>query len=64
MSETKRLLTPEEAGRLLGVGIQTLSNWRTRKVGPIYVKVGQRLIRYREDDLQAFVDASTAHRAA
>ena len=63
MSES-RLLTPEEAGAMLGIKIQTLSNWRTRKVGPPYVRVGQRLIRYRENDLQAFVDASTTPRAA
>lgn len=51
------LLTPIQTAGLLGVEVQTLSVWRTKKrYGLKYVKVG-RLIRYRAEDVQAFIDS-------
>lgn len=49
------LLTPEAAAKLLGVSIDTLSDWRCRGgQGPRYLRVG-RLIRYRECELQEWL---------
>lgn len=49
-------LTSDQAAAYLGVKPRLMENWRWRKVGPAFVKVGNRL-RYRLDDLQSFVSA-------
>ncbi len=53
-----RLLTTDEAAALLQKPPGTLVNWRYRSVGPKYVKV-LGAIRYRQRDLEAFVEANT-----
>lgn len=51
-------LTPKEAAELLGVKVQTLTNWRHEKRGPIYTRTRGR-ITYKLDDLEAFKSASS-----
>ena len=52
---TQQLLTKEDVSRILGVTVGTLAVWRTTKRYNLpYVKSG-RLIRYREQDVQAFI---------
>lgn len=53
-----RLLKPDEAAALLGIGVRTLELWRQTGDGPTFVKLGPKLIRYREADLAAFVEAA------
>lgn len=54
----ERMLTPPEAAEVLGVTTQTLSIWRcTKRYALKYVKVG-RLVRYRESDIMAFIEAN------
>lgn len=51
------LLTPMQAAEQLGVTPHTLSVWRCTNRYPLrYVRVG-RLIRYRQDDIEAFISA-------
>lgn len=53
------LLPPEEAAAILGVTIGTLSVWRsTNRYALKYVKAG-RLVRYRPEDIQTFIDSRT-----
>lgn len=53
---SKRLLTPAQAAAILGVEEQTLAVWRTKhRYGLQYIKVG-RLVRYRTEDLDAFIE--------
>jgi hypothetical protein len=53
-----RILCERQAADYLGaVTIRTLQDWRMRRVGPPYVKLGRR-IGYRLDDLDEFVSAS------
>lgn len=52
-----RLLTPEEAAPLVGVTVGTLQVWRTTRRYPLkYVKSG-RCVRYRLEDIQAFIES-------
>jgi hypothetical protein len=37
------------------VALSTVQRWRTRGIGPKFILVGPRLIRYRTRDLAAFV---------
>jgi len=53
-----KLLTPEQASALIGVKVGTLAVWRcTKRYALPYIKVG-RLVRYRREDVDAFIQAS------
>jgi excisionase family DNA binding protein len=62
-AELKKLLTREQAAEYLGIKPQTLSVWHStgRYQLPV-VKVG-RAVRYRMQDLQAFVASRTVDHA-
>ncbi len=49
---------PNEAAEYLGVPVETLAQWRYRRQGPAYVKLGRRVV-YRTADLDAWMDANT-----
>lgn len=49
------LLSCGAAARLLGISGELLRVWRTRKIGPSYIKYPTGGVRYREDVLVAFV---------
>jgi len=54
------LLTPQEVAEFLGVGVGTLTVWRSTGRYPLkFVRVGRR-IRYRRRDVEAFLDERTA----
>jgi excisionase family DNA binding protein len=50
-----KLLTSQEAAKLLGLKPNTLEIWRWRGCGPSYRKVG-RLVRYAEADVFDWLD--------
>jgi hypothetical protein len=57
------LYDEEAAGKYIGgaespISTRTLQRWRLEGVGPIYVKLG-RLVRYRQHDLNAFLEERT-----
>lgn len=54
------LLTETEAAAILGARVQTLRNWRWRREGPRYCKIGTRLVRYHRADLTSFVTGDAA----
>ena len=57
MADNKSLLTPAQVAEFLGVSIETLNVWRaTNRYKLPYVKAG-RLVRYRVQDLLAFVES-------
>jgi excisionase family DNA binding protein len=49
------LLRPKEAAAYLNVQPGTLKTWRWSGKGPRFMKVGNRSIRYRLEDLEAFI---------
>ncbi|MDP7142707.1 MAG: helix-turn-helix domain-containing protein [Alphaproteobacteria bacterium] len=54
------LLTTQQVSKILGVSVGTLAVWRTTKRYNLpYVKSG-RLVRYREEDVQALYPVSTS----
>lgn len=52
--ETK-ILTTAEAAAYLKVAPGTIENWRVRKVGPPYLRLNGRTVRYRQDELEEWV---------
>lgn len=53
------LLTTAQAATCLGTTKRTLEAWRYEGGGPVFVKLGGRLVRYRQSDLAAFIDEGT-----
>ena len=50
------LLDDIQAAKVLRVSVGTLRNWRSSRLGgPAFIRVG-RLVRYRESDLNAYLD--------
>lgn len=51
------LLTPVEVAAILGVTVDTLAVWRRTKTEDIpFIRYNQRLVRYREEDVWAFIE--------
>ena len=48
--------TTREAAAYLGLAVSTLNKWRCHGGGPTYLKLG-RAVRYRHEDLDAFLTA-------
>jgi predicted DNA-binding transcriptional regulator AlpA len=58
MVTSEKLLTRQQAAELLGLRPQTLAAWAlTGKNLPV-VKLGEKAVRYRLSDVQAFIDKS------
>ncbi|MDG3012184.1 helix-turn-helix domain-containing protein [Rhodococcus sp. D2-41] len=55
-----RLATPPEVAEYLQVTVSDLAQKRFRGAGPKFVKLGNRQIRYRWSDVQAWLDQQTA----
>lgn len=53
-----QLLNPQQAADQLGISVQTLANWRCNGEGPglPWVEISPRCIRYRAEDIEAFVE--------
>ncbi|MEU2199209.1 helix-turn-helix domain-containing protein [Isoptericola sp. NPDC019482] len=59
----RRLMTPDELAEYLGVTLHCVYAWSSRGGGPNVVRVGARL-RYRPDDVEAWLDRVTDSGAA
>ena len=60
MTNTEPLVTQEEVAEYLSVSTRTLEHWRRVNLGPPYVKLGTRIVRYRISEIQNWL-ASTTH---
>jgi DNA-binding transcriptional MerR regulator len=55
---TDPVLPPPDVGQLLDVSERTLEYWRYRGLGPAFIRVGRRTVRYRLSDVEAFLEAN------
>ncbi|NJQ04539.1 helix-turn-helix transcriptional regulator [Streptomyces lonarensis] len=53
-----RFLTPVELAALLAVPLETVYQWRRKRIGPPGFRAGRHL-RYHPDDVSAWIDART-----
>lgn len=51
----ENLLTPAQVAELLAVPLRTMQYWREKRMGPAYLTLGPKLIRYRRADIDAFL---------
>ena len=61
---SRPLLTPHQAAERLGVKAQVLERWRGIGGGPVFVKLSSKSVRYRQEDLDAFVEMNRRHSTA
>lgn len=54
--DNRRLLTANEVAARLNLSAFTLSNWRSRRFGPAFVRCGRRVM-YRVADVEDFLRA-------
>ena len=52
-----KLLTKTDAAEVMGCSIRTLENWIAAGQFPRPVKIGPRLVRWRPEDLQEWVES-------
>jgi predicted DNA-binding transcriptional regulator AlpA len=51
---TRKLLSPEQVSDLTGIPVATLAQWRYRKCGMDFLRLG-RLVRYDAADVEAYL---------
>jgi predicted DNA-binding transcriptional regulator AlpA len=49
------LLKPREAAAFLGLSVSTLAKYRLSGLGPVFVKAGMRLVRYRLSSVESWL---------
>lgn len=52
-----KIFTPAEVAYVLGCSVPTLAYWRIAGKGPAFVRPKPRLVRYRLEDIEAFLGA-------
>ena len=52
------LLREQEASNILEIKARTLKNWRRLGIGPAYIKISRKCIRYRKSDLIKWLSES------
>lgn len=57
-------VSTDEAAAILGVSRQTLCNWRWKRQGPRFHKIGARLCRYHRADLASFAAGESSNERA
>ena len=55
-NELQPLLTESEAAAFLNFTPRAMQAWRTRGGGPAYIRVSARAIRYRQEDIDRWLD--------
>jgi predicted DNA-binding transcriptional regulator AlpA len=51
------LLLPQDVAEQLGVSRKALERWRCTGEGPRFVRLGHKTVRYRPEDIEAFIGA-------
>jgi predicted DNA-binding transcriptional regulator AlpA len=49
------LLTAEDVSRITGLSVETLAQWRSQRRGIPFLKLSRNVVRYRQDDLDAWL---------
>lgn len=51
------VMDEKNAALFIGVSQKTLQTWRSHRMGPPYIRITRKCIRYRKADLQDFIDS-------
>lgn len=56
LPENENLLTTNQLASLLGLKAETLARWRSLRIGPRFVRISPRCLRYRSSDISAWLE--------
>lgn len=56
MQEIPTSLDEKQLSNTLGISIKTAQSWRQKGIGPAWYRLGKRLVRYRAEDVTAFIE--------
>lgn len=59
MESRKNMASPKQAAEYMGITTGALSQMRYRGTGPKFIKLGNRTVRYRWEDIDAWIEANT-----
>lgn len=59
-NQLTQLLNEHAIAELLGVSVATVRRWRLLKQGPKYIRVGAASVRYRQEDVRAYIEQCPA----
>lgn len=54
-----RFLTPAQVADEYGIPVGTLADWRLKRTGPAYSRLGSKRVRYTRASLEAWIAANT-----
>jgi predicted DNA-binding transcriptional regulator AlpA len=63
MISNRITLTADEAGKVLGLATSTLAKLRLSGNGPVYCKLGRRVV-YRREDLETWLESRVARNSS
>ncbi len=52
-----KLITTEQLAEQIGMDKNTAEKWRHRGIGPAFIKLAGGLVRYRQSDVEAWLDS-------
>ena len=58
------LLTTEQVAERIGVTPEALEHWRYRGAGPPWLKLSHKVVRYRQSELERWLDSRTRRSTA
>ncbi len=58
------LLDPPSAAAILGLSVHTLKDWRIHGIGPRFIRISSRRVRYRPRDIEAWIGSREEGRNA
>lgn len=64
MQQQNETLTTPDAAAFINVSKRTLESWRARGIGPRYIALSARAVRYRVEDLRSFLADRTVEPGA
>jgi predicted DNA-binding transcriptional regulator AlpA len=56
LSVTSKSLNTAQAAEMLGVRPATMRGWKAQRVGPPFIQLSARCVRYAESDIQAYAN--------
>ena len=54
--DSDTMLAQREAAKFLGVSPATLNSWRCQRIGPSWIRISSRCVRYRVGDLRQWLE--------
>lgn len=52
-----RLIDEQEVASIYGFKLSTLRNWRSHRLGPAFLKINGKMVRYRVSDIEDYLSA-------